>query len=162
MHHALTAGFTLFITSTVLAAGNGLGCTGDPTQDGAVNTDDVLEVINLWGSSAFDVDGDGLCGASELLAVLADWGSPCHPFKDVSCLSVELDYTAGVAIITSTNIPEHPTGPFDGSTGCYNPNSVTPQNDTWRIPLHPVPTDNPSVDYLAQMGQVGVMVNGTT
>jgi len=152
----------LLLSSAAIAAGNGLGCVGDATSNGMVNADDVLEVINLWGSSGFDVDGDGVCGATELLSVLADWGSPCHPFYDVAGLSVELDYAAGFAIITSTNIPDHPTGPFDGSTGCYNPNTVTAQNDMWRIPLTPVPTNNPAVDYLVQGGQVGVMLNGTT
>jgi hypothetical protein len=148
--------------SVAFGAGNGLGCDGDATQDGVVDTNDVLEVITLWGTSDFDLDGDGLCGATELLAVLSQWGTPCHPFHDVAGLSVELDYDAGFALITSTNIPDHPTGPFDGSTGCYNPNTVTPKNDMWRIPMNPVPTNNPAVDYLEQAAQVGVMLNGTT
>ena len=53
----------LMIASAALGAGNGLGCDGDATQDGFVNTDDVLEVITLWGSSDFDLDGDGLCSS---------------------------------------------------------------------------------------------------
>ena len=135
---------TLMLTSVLMSAsvafgaGNGLGCDGDATQDGVVDTNDVLEVITLWGTSDFDLDGDGLCGATELLAVLSQWGTPCHPFHDVAGLSVELDYDAGFALITSTTIPDHPTGPFDGSTGCYNPNTVTPKNDMWRIPMNAV------------------------
>ncbi|MCH2137176.1 MAG: YHYH protein [Phycisphaerales bacterium] len=152
----------LATTGVSAGAGNGLGCDGDATRDGTVNTDDILEIVNLWGEGGFDIDGDGICGVTELLAALHDWDSPCHPFHDVPGLSVELNYDTGMAIITSTNVPAHPTGPFDGSTGCFNPNPVTAQNDTWEIPLVPFPTDNPQVVYFEQMGQVGVMLNGTT
>jgi len=158
----LASASVLVWASVAAGAGNGLGCVGDATYDGTVNTNDILEIVNLWGTSTFDIDGDGICGTVELLAALADWGVPCHPFHDVPGLSVELDYATGMAVIISTNIPDHPTGPFDGSTGCYNPNSVTVQNDTWLIPLVPVPTNNPAVDYLDQMGQTGIMVSGAT
>jgi hypothetical protein len=45
-------------------------------DDGAVDTLDLLAVLNAWGSSGSDadVDGDGTVGVADLLEVLAAWG----------------------------------------------------------------------------------------
>ncbi len=49
----------------------------DINGDGIVGADDVLAVIADWGGvdSPADVTGDGLVGADDLLAILAAWGS---------------------------------------------------------------------------------------
>jgi hypothetical protein len=49
---------------------------GDVTGNGAVNIDDLLAVINSWGSCpccAADVDGNGLVNIDDLLAVINTW-----------------------------------------------------------------------------------------
>ncbi|MBT4768773.1 MAG: YHYH protein [Phycisphaerae bacterium] len=136
-----------------------LGCDGDATQDGSVNTKDILLVISDWGGSGgFDVDGDGLTGVPELLLVLEEWMRPCHPFDDN--MSVTLDYAAGMATITGSGLANHVMGPFDGSTGCYNPNLPSALNDTWQIPLKPVVGNTSGLVYLDTMGKVAVSLNG--
>ncbi len=135
-----------------------LGCDGDATQDGQVNSDDLLLCIADWGTAGFDIDGDGITGVPEILAVLEDWSRPCHPFHDN--MTVEFDYDAGFAIVTGSGLADHVMGPFDGSTGCFNPNTPTAQNDTWRIPLNPVVGNNSGVQYLDSMGRVAVALNG--
>ncbi len=77
---------------------------------------------------------------------------PCHPFNDN--IQVTFDCNAGVVVITGTGLADHPMGPFDGSTGCFNPNTPSDQNDLWRIPLHPVVGNSSGVDYLNQMEKV--------
>ena len=84
-----------------------------------------------------------------------------HPFlQDHQGLDVEFDYDAGFAIVTTTGLAEHEMGPFDGSTGCFNPNTPTNQNRTLRIPLTPTPTDSPGVIVLDTLGPIGVWYNG--
>jgi len=156
------------IASMALATGvmadssTGLGCDGDCTRDGQVNVDDLLSVISSWGQNGCDVNDDGITNVNELLRVLNEWNATCHPFmtNHPLGLSVEFDYDAGVAIISATGLADHPMGPFDGSTGCSNPNTPTNQNDEWMIPLFPTPTSNPSVDVLDQMGPIGIWYNG--
>ncbi len=51
-------------------------CTGDGTQDGTVNLDDILHTIGFWGTSeqAADHNGDGVVGLQDLLTILHNWG----------------------------------------------------------------------------------------
>ncbi len=137
-----------------------LGCDGDVSQDGAVNADDVLAVIDGWGGEGFDVDGDGVTGVPELLLVLEEWQRPCHPFGDQ--VNVTFDFSTGLAIITASGLADHPMGPFDGSTGCFNPNTPTAQNHTWRIPMHPVVGNTSGEVFFDSFGKVGVMCNGVS
>lgn len=50
---------------------------GDTNCDEVVNVDDLLVVINAWGSNApgfADLNGDGTVDVSDLLGVLFHWG----------------------------------------------------------------------------------------
>jgi hypothetical protein len=55
-------------------------CSGDVNANGAVDVDDLLSVINEWGSCAgcdSDIapkDGDGIVDVDDLLAIINDWG----------------------------------------------------------------------------------------
>jgi len=53
----------------------GVWMPGDLDGDGLVGVDDLLAVIAAWGShgGAADVDGDGYVGVNDLLAVLESW-----------------------------------------------------------------------------------------
>ena len=133
MRLSLASGVAVFLLvgAAMATSQTRLGCDGDATRDGVVNTDDILDVIASWGSvGGFDVDGDGMTGVPEILLVLEEWQRPCHPFHDN--MVVTLDYAEGVAIITGSGLADHVMGPFDGSTGCHNPNTPTAQGDTWR------------------------------
>ena len=53
-------------------------CLADVTQDGSVNTADLLAVINAWGpckGCAADVNGDNAVNTGDLLAIINAWGS---------------------------------------------------------------------------------------
>jgi hypothetical protein len=53
-------------------------CLGDVNGDGAVNVEDIVEIIVAWGDpnpGAADLDGDGQAGGSDLAIVLQGWGS---------------------------------------------------------------------------------------
>ena len=51
-------------------------CPGDVTGDDTVNVTDLLAVIAAWGTDdpAADTNGDGMVGIDDLLAVLSSWG----------------------------------------------------------------------------------------
>ncbi len=54
-------------------------CAGDVSDDGVVNTTDLLLVLGNWGDCdgcAADVDGDGTVDTVDLLLLLGAWG-PC-------------------------------------------------------------------------------------
>lgn len=53
-------------------------CAADLNGSGAVDIDDLLTVINAWGSTsgAGDVDGSGVTDIDDLLLVINSWG-PC-------------------------------------------------------------------------------------
>ena len=54
------------------------GCVGDVDDDGMVGTSDLLELLADWGSCEgcpTDLDMDGVVGISDLLAILAAWGN---------------------------------------------------------------------------------------
>ncbi len=54
-------------------------CTGDLDGDGSVGASDLLTLLAAWGTDPGgppDFDGDGNVGASDLLILLAAWG-PC-------------------------------------------------------------------------------------
>ena len=131
-----------------------LGCDSDITTDGQVDVNDVLDIVGAWGTDAHDTDGDGVCGVNELLQVLQEFGQSCQPF--FGNMTVLLDYDQGIALVAGTGLANHPMGPFDGSTGCFNPNTPTAQGDVWQIPLNPVRTNNPGTVLFDTLGPVGV------
>ena len=57
-------------------------CVGDINDDGSVNVDDLLSVLNAWGLSSSDADiaptpfGDGVVNVDDLLLIINNWG-PC-------------------------------------------------------------------------------------
>ena len=159
----------LLFTATIVVATTGfasassqtrLGCDSDINGDAAVDVSDVLDIVSAWGSDQHDTDGDGNCGVHEILQVLEEFGLTCHPFTND--VTVTMDYDEGVAVVTGTGLADHPMGPFDGSTGCFNPNTPTDQNFTWYINLNPVPTSSPSVNLMNTLGAVGVCTNGVS
>lgn len=56
---------------------NPADCPGDFDGNDAVDSNDVLSMISVWGEydAAIDLNGDGLVGVSDLLILLASWGS---------------------------------------------------------------------------------------
>ncbi|MCH2139237.1 MAG: S8 family serine peptidase [Phycisphaerales bacterium] len=67
------------VAAAVIAADPGTDCLADITGDGAVGTDDILQVLSDWGpcsGCASDITGDGLVGVDEILAIIAAFG-PC-------------------------------------------------------------------------------------
>ncbi len=53
-----------------------LSCTGDGTQDGQVNTADMLHAISFWGTAepAADHDSNGVVNVQDLLIIVHSWG----------------------------------------------------------------------------------------
>lgn len=50
-------------------------CGADINNDGTVNVDDLLAVVNAWGDSgAADVTLNGVVNVDDLLMVINDWG----------------------------------------------------------------------------------------
>ena len=51
-------------------------CEADADGSGSVGIEDLLAIVDAWGSDdpAADVNGDGLVDVGDLLAVMADWG----------------------------------------------------------------------------------------
>ena len=161
--HKFSVLTTLFASSTLFAMPYGIGCATDIDNDGNVGVGDVLSVIDAWGTADENADcnGDGIVNVGDILMLINEWGTDCesiHPFTDDT--QVTFDYDAGFVVIHTSGVPDHPTGPFDGSTGCSNPNTVTDQNRTIYIPMLATPTDNPAVEYLDQIGPTALSTNG--
>jgi len=58
---------------------DGVDCPADLNGDGIVNSSDLLELLNSWGSCpgcAADLNNDGVVNSSDLLELLNAWG-PC-------------------------------------------------------------------------------------
>ncbi len=76
----------------VLLRGVAYCCPGDITCDGAVDVDDLNQVLSMWGASVTvgtysDLSMDGTVGVADLNEVLSNWGSDCtppEPLGDVS------------------------------------------------------------------------------
>ena len=51
-------------------------CEGDVNGDGVTNVTDLLAIVAAWGSNDADadIDGDGTVGVSDILIVIAGWG----------------------------------------------------------------------------------------
>jgi len=51
-------------------------CEGDVNGDGVTNVTDLLLIVAVWGSDDpdADIDGDGTVGVSDVLVVIAGWG----------------------------------------------------------------------------------------
>lgn len=165
MHVSLKIGvlISLITSATATAMPYGIGCVTDIDTNGTVGVGDVLTIIDSWGTANAEADcnGDGIVGVGDLLMLIDEWGVDCeaiHPFTDDTAVS--FDYPGGFVVVMTSGIPDHPTGPFDGSTGCNNPNSVTDQNRTIYIPMVPTPTNNPAIEYLDQPGPLSVSTNG--
>ena len=56
-----------------------IDCNGDLDNDGFVNVNDLLMIIDQWGSSnsPADINEDGIVDIADLLMVVGDWG-PCE------------------------------------------------------------------------------------
>ena len=55
----------------------GIPCPWDLDMSGSVGTSDLLDLLAQWGTpGSADFDGNGIVGTSDLLALLANWG-PC-------------------------------------------------------------------------------------
>lgn len=58
-------------------AAPGTPCPWDLDMNGSVGTSDLLTLLAQWGTAgSADFDGNGIVGTSDLLALLANWG-PC-------------------------------------------------------------------------------------
>ena len=54
-----------------------VSCDGDVNNDGNVSVTDLLMIIADWGSNnpISDVDGDGIVAVGDLLMAIGNWGS---------------------------------------------------------------------------------------
>jgi len=54
-------------------------CAADITGDGEIGVNDLLAVIDQWGTNdaAADINGDGIVNVNDLLLVVGNWG-PCE------------------------------------------------------------------------------------
>ena len=52
-------------------------CLGDTNQDGSVDVEDLLLVLEGWGTGSGDLNGDGVCGVDDILIVIEWWGQSC-------------------------------------------------------------------------------------
>ena len=69
---ALTGGFWAGAGSAP-----GIPCPWDLDNSGSIGTSDLLELLAQWGTAgSADFYGDGVVGTSDLLILLANWG-PC-------------------------------------------------------------------------------------
>jgi subtilisin family serine protease len=68
------------VGAAVAAADPGSDCAADINGDGMVGTDDILAVLSQWGQCSgqcdADIDGDGLVGVNDILLIIASFG-PC-------------------------------------------------------------------------------------
>jgi hypothetical protein len=134
----------------------GVFCISDLTQDLITDGADLGLFLLAWDtdSAAADFDHSGTVDGGDLGALLLQWGTTCHPFHANVEISIEGDFV----VITGNGIPDHAMGNFPGE--CNNPNSINAMNDEWMLPITPMPTNNPSVDVLDQLGPIGIWVNG--
>jgi hypothetical protein len=51
-------------------------CVGDATDDGVVDIQDLLLIIDHWGEDSiqYDIDEDGIVGLGDILFILSNWG----------------------------------------------------------------------------------------
>lgn len=143
---------------SVAQAQSPLFCSADFDFDGDVGGADLSALLGAWNTSnpTYDLNDSGLIDGADLSTLLGQWGQVCQPFHG----HVTVSYEDGFAVAESNGLPDHPTGPFDGSEGCFNPNDPGPHNDSWLLPLEPTATDNPAIVVLNQPGPIGVLVTG--
>ena len=70
-------GFVFAAALVAAPAGAGVICSADVDGDGTVGTTDLLELLAQWGTNPGgppDFDGDGNVGTTDLLFLLGDWG----------------------------------------------------------------------------------------
>jgi polyhydroxybutyrate depolymerase len=70
----LSENFSTLVIEFLLAHPKPGGCPADFDGDGDVDTSDLLFLLAAWGTPDGDVDGDGDTDTSDLLALLAAWG----------------------------------------------------------------------------------------
>ena len=61
-----------------IGAGSSCECSGDVDGNGRVDVDDIIDVITSWGdtgNSLADVNNDNVVDATDLVIVLAGYGS---------------------------------------------------------------------------------------
>jgi hypothetical protein len=74
-----TSGGTPANSGAVYVFGELCPCPADFNKDGRVNVSDLLSLLADWGTADGDVDGDSDTDVGDLLALLAAWGfCPCH------------------------------------------------------------------------------------
>ena len=49
-------------------------CTGDFTEDGAIDIHDLLYLVGAWGAPEGDLNDDGTADIHDLLILIAGWG----------------------------------------------------------------------------------------
>ena len=144
----LLVGIALSLMSLVCSVSvhaQGVSCTADIDGDGMVGGQDLAVVLAQWATAdpVADLNGSGLVNGQDLAILLSQWGFECqtNPF----CESVEVEFVNDMMVITTSGLPCHATGPFDGTyydpyTGqyCFNPNTPTDQNNVWMIPSVPI------------------------
>jgi hypothetical protein len=67
------------VAAAVAAADPGTDCAGDINGDGMVGADDILAVLSDWGTCdgcPGDIDNDGIVGVNDLLTIIGAFG-PC-------------------------------------------------------------------------------------
>ena len=93
----------LAMSSGVGASGGGV-CPWDVDGTGDVGTTDLLVLLAAWGTGGpGDFTGDGVVGTADLLELLAHWG-PCPPAPSF------FGHYAGSAFVT--DLPFHPPGSY--------------------------------------------------
>jgi len=55
-------------------------CHADLIPDGVIGINDILEVVNTWGTPNGDVTGDGVTNVSDILEMINTWGE-CWPVQ---------------------------------------------------------------------------------
>ena len=79
MDNQFGAGRVDVLEAVVLALAMGEPCPWDLDDNGIVGASDLLALLSAWGphiAHPADFDGDGIVGSSDLLAMLFNWG-PC-------------------------------------------------------------------------------------
>ena len=50
-------------------------CLADLDGDGDIGVNDLLSLLNAWGTGAGDIQGDGRTDIDDILLILGGWGN---------------------------------------------------------------------------------------